>query len=106
MSYLRCDAHACGNNCRELCLLDQVQVDGRYAGERKDTRCESFTLRGADYSNVIQRNSAPRPETEISCGAATCVYNRDGRCSAPSVDISGLGASDRAQTECSTFDRK
>ena len=106
MSYLRCDARGCSNNRAELCLLEQIQVDGRNARERKDTRCESFTLRGPDYSNAVERAFEPRPETEVSCGADSCVYNRDCRCHAPSVDIGGQGASDPAQTECRTFDKR
>lgn len=106
MSYLRCNARACTNNQRELCIREGIRVDGDDARQRKDTCCGSFTLRPETYSNVVERNCAAQPETDIACDAMTCSYNQDCKCTAPSVDISGSGASDSSQTQCSTFDRK
>ncbi len=106
MSYLRCNVRSCANNQNELCIREGIRVDGPTA-ERKDaTCCSSFTQRGENYSNVVARNSAAQPETDIQCDAVNCSYNKECRCFAPSVDISGSSANTSRETECSTFDCK
>ena len=106
MSYLRCNARNCSNNQNDLCIREGIQVDGATADTKNDTCCSSFTQRGENYSNVVSRNSQAQPETDIQCDAVNCSYNKECRCFAPSVDISGSGASTSRETQCSTFDCK
>ena len=106
MSYLRCNARHCANNKNELCVLNQIRVDGTFADCRDETCCGSFTQAAENYSNVVSRNSEPKPETEIGCDVRRCSFNKECRCSAPSVDISGSEACACGETRCSTFDLK
>ena len=106
MSYLRCNVRTCSNNQNDLCIREGIQVDGPTADNKDDTCCNSFTQRAENYSNVVSRNTAAEPETDIRCDAVNCSYNKDCKCAAPSVDISGAAASSCRETRCSTFDCK
>lgn len=106
MSYLRCNVRSCSNNQNDLCIREGIRVDGPTAERKDGTCCSSFTQRGENYSNVVACNSAAQPETDIQCDAVNCSYNKECRCFAPSVDISGASASTSRETECSTFDCK
>ncbi|MBR5537376.1 MAG: DUF1540 domain-containing protein [Clostridia bacterium] len=106
MSYLRCNVRTCSNNQNDLCIREGIRVDGPAADTKDDTCCCSFTQRGENYSNVVARNSAAQPETDIRCDAVNCTYNKEFKCIAPSVDISGSAASASRETRCSTFDCK
>lgn len=106
MSYLRCNARNCSNNQNDLCIREGIQVDGATADTKNDTCCSSFTQRGENYSNVVSRNSQAQPETDIQCDVSNCSYNKDYKCMAASVDISGVAACTSRETQCSTFDCK
>ena len=96
----------CSNNQNDLCIREGIRVDGPTADSKDDTCCNSFTQRGENYSNVVARNSAAEPETDIQCDAVNCSYNKEYKCMAPSVDISGSAATTVRETRCSTFDCK
>jgi hypothetical protein len=81
-------------------------VKGPTADTKNDTCCNSFTQRGENYSNVVSRNSQAQPETDIQCDVINCSYNKDLKCAAASVDISGSTACTSRETQCSTFDCK
>lgn len=106
MSYLRCNVRSCSNNQNDLCIREDIRVDGAFADSKSDTCCNSFTQRGESYSNVVARNTRAEPETDIRCDVVNCSYNRDLKCSSASVDISGAGACSCGETQCSTFDCK
>ena len=106
MSYLRCNVRSCSNNQNELCIREGIKVDGPNADNKSDTCCNSFTQRGENYSNVVSRNSQAQPETDIQCDVINCSYNKDLKCAAASVDISGSTACTSRETQCSTFDCK
>ena len=106
MSYLRCNVRTCSNNQNDLCIREGIQVDGPTADNKDDTCCNSFTQRAENYSNVVSRHTSAEPETAIQCDAVNCSYNKEYKCMAPSVDISGSAASTSLETCCSTFDCK
>ena len=106
MSYLRCNVRSCSNNQNELCIREGIKVDGPSADTKSDTCCNSFTQRAENYSNVVSRHTAAEPETDIQCDAINCSFNKDFKCMAPSVYISGAHASMAKETQCSTFDCK
>ena len=106
MSYLRCNARNCSNNQNELCIRERLRVDSATADTKNATCCNSFTQRGENYSNVVSRNSQAQPETDIQCDVINCSYNKDLKCAAASVDISGSTACTSRETQCSTFDCK
>ena len=78
MSYLRCTARRFSNNQHDLCIREGIQVGG----------------------------SSAEPETDIDCDVVNCSYNKDYKCAAASVDISGSSACTCRETQCSTFDSK
>ena len=106
MSYLRCNVRTCSNNQNDLCIREGIRVDGPTADSKDDTCCNSFTQRAENYSNVVSRHTSAEPETAIQCDAVNCSYNKEYKCMAPSVDISGSAASTSRETRCSTFDCK
>lgn len=106
MSYLRCSARHCTNNQNDLCIRESIRVEGASADRKNDTCCESFTRRAENYSNVVARNTSAQPETDIHCDVRSCSYNRECKCSAPSVDIGGVSACTCKETQCSTYDSK
>ena len=106
MSYLRCNARNCSNNQNDLCIREEIKVDGATADTKSDTCCNSFTQRGESYSNVTSRATSAEPETDIDCDVVNCSYNKDYKCADASVDISGSSACTCRETQCSTFDSK
>ena len=106
MSYLRCNARHCSNNQNDLCIREDIRVEGATADRKNDTCCDSFTRRAENYSNVVARNTSAQPETDIQCDVCSCSYNKDCKCTAPSVDISGVSACTCKDTQCSTYDSK
>lgn len=106
MSYLRCNASNCSYNQNDLCVREGIRVDGASADCKHDTCCNSFSQRSGSYTNSVGGGTTARPETDIDCDVRKCSYNKDCKCHASSVDISGSGACTCRETQCSTFDCK
>ena len=102
MTELKCRATTCSNNCRHLCALTAIHVDGSTACKPCETCCGSFTPAMTSTTNAVGHTDV-RPETRIKCHARECVYNKDMMCAADSVQISGAGADRSGDTECATF---
>lgn len=102
MTQLKCSADTCVNNCSGLCALNGIQVDGSTACCCSETSCGSFSPKTDAFTNSVN-NMDVKPETRIQCHARECVYNKDMRCSADSIRISGHGADRCGDTECATF---
>ena len=81
-----------------------IMVGGKHADTTEGTCCESFVpVKGDSYTNTTKHPSAT---ISIDCEAVKCVYNKNYKCVADHVDISGMGAVDSKGTECSTFKEK
>ena len=107
MSYLQCSVRRCANNQNDLCVREEIRVDGAAAAGRGDTSCRSFALRPESYENAAAQAFGAEPETDIVCEAMHCVFNEECRCRAPSVDIGGGPAAHSTRdTQCCTFDSK
>lgn len=103
MTQLNCSVIHCMSNRDGCCCRPEIQVGGANATELQQTCCESFrsTREGAtnamDYSHV--NKTMP-----IRCEATNCIYNKDYRCDAKKIQVSGQSAEKMDQTCCETFE--
>ena len=100
MTSLKCSVSNCVHNCEHLCEMNTIEVKGRDATDACSTCCSTF--RDEDGAT---RNSASdaKLETNIDCSAEACKYNKNLKCYAEQISISGAGASNSEKTECATF---
>lgn len=104
MAELKCSVTNCGYNNENCCCKGDITVGGKCACTSDETCCESFRDSQRDsYMNALDR---PCKTISIDCEATNCVYNKDLRCYADHVDISGCGAADCKETLCNTFKEK
>lgn len=103
MVKLHCGARNCANNRDDLCVLEDIRVDGCEACREDQTCCLSFRARGVSYENAAGEPVRAVPETEIACDAARCVHHCGCGCGAASVRVGGDGACDCRETACETF---
>ena len=104
MAKLECSVRNCFYNEDKYCSKGDIMVGGKDATTSRYTCCESFRERKGDTaSNAVCH---PKKEIVIGCQACNCVYNKDEKCSADCVDISGNNACDCKETECKTFNCK
>ena len=104
MPELRCDVHSCAHNKNMYCDLDKIEVGGSNAKTSKDTSCNSFVERKeGTYSNSMKEASA---KASIDCKATTCTYNKEYKCYAGKIDVSGNAACRKDETCCSSFQCK
>jgi hypothetical protein len=101
MPRISCSAHSCVYNTDNCCSLTNVNVGGTGAKKACDTCCDSFV----EMDKKAENNCADCAcsFSEIDCAAKKCVYNKEGACSAATIQVSGVGAVDCNQTECDTF---
>lgn len=101
MTKLDCNVTSCIHNADNCCCKQAIVVDGCHAKDCCDTCCGSFDEnRDGTFTNLFK---TPEKRLEIDCEAVNCIYNEQHRCQAEHVGISGNGASQAGQTECSTF---
>lgn len=107
MPALVCSAKNCMYNNAMYCTKGDIEVTGEAANVCEDTSCSSFTDRTCDSAkNSVGTCASASMNTDIDCDAGSCAYNKDRRCSADHVDISGASAYRSDQTECVTFTEK
>ncbi len=104
MSRISCNVHTCAHNVQNGCDLNHVSIGGMDAKKSGQTCCDSFTERTSSAQNAVCGCGCG--ENEIACKAEKCYYNEHGCCSALSVDVNGIGATEKNRTECETFVRK
>ncbi len=106
MSDLICSASSCINYEHGLCARPVIQIDGDDAKKSRDTFCHSFSHRFSETQNQVFSGWFADKNTDIRCSAEECIFNRESRCAADDVEISGAGASESGETECVTFRKK
>ena len=87
------------------CVDQGTTPDGETVGST-DSTTVAETPDGTDPDSDPESETSAEPETAIQCDAVNCSYNKEYKCMAPSVDISGSAASTSRETRCSTFDCK
>lgn len=101
MTNLECNVKNCMHNSDNCCCKRAITVEGREAGQARETCCASFDEnRGGAFTNLFK---TPETRLEISCDAVKCIYNEDNRCRAERIGITGEGANQCGDTKCSTF---
>lgn len=105
MAILNCTVGNCHYNKNNLCSLDSIHVEGSEATVAAATACGSFKERTNDsYSNMA--GCCPSKTASIDCGAVHCTYNKECKCHAGQIHVSGPNAHQSADTQCSTFEDK
>lgn len=101
MTKLKCSVMNCFYNEDRLCSKGDIMVDGNGAKSPEGTCCTSFKER----KDGSVRNSVGHAgqNIDVDCKACNCVHNKDCKCKADSIGISGSGACDCRETACSTF---
>ena len=103
MTSLKCSAHNCCYNKNSLCSRGSISVEGADARYADDTACESFR---AQEEGSVKNAADPCCGCEtvnIDCKAHNCTYNEHCKCTAASINVSGVNAHRCCDTKCDTF---
>lgn len=107
MVNLECNVDSCIYNQRERCAKGAISVQGREAMTMCDTCCGSYEKKTGDAATDSYLSGCgctePKSNIQVGCEAAHCMYNDNMKCGAEKIGISGYGACDCEETECSTF---
>lgn len=101
MNDLSCGVRTCAYNSHNLCMRDNIKVEGANAMTKNATFCSSF-----DENKERAKASCDceaKKDTNIACDAVKCAYNESHMCTAKHVDVSGSHAMLSSETECATF---
>ena len=102
MTQLDCNATECRYNREKLCCRTGITVEGSTAQKVEDTYCGNFEV-GKDGC-CINAVGEPDGRTQITCDARTCLYNKECKCTAGSVDI--INSTGVGETACGSFQMK
>lgn len=102
MPNLNCGVGNCAYNQNDMCSLNLIKVNGTFANHSGATCCGSFVEKGG-FTNAATSMGPAESQTMVSCEAEKCCYNKDCKCNAESVAISGDYATHQDNTDCSTF---
>lgn len=102
MPKLRCSAQNCIHNAQECCCRGEIKVGGEGAEHSEHTCCSNFyeNQGGAQNAAVSQE---PTVQMEVACEAQNCTHNKDCKCHADCIDVSGYNACHCDDTCCSSF---
>lgn len=113
---LTCNATNCVHNLGGLCSANKIEIAGNRAITSTSTQCSTFNEKGflnafMNMTNInipgeikqIIRNDGIYMYPTVACNAVKCIYNKDERCEADRLVISGANAMDTEGTYCETF---
>ncbi|MEG2288600.1 MAG: DUF1540 domain-containing protein [Clostridium sp.] len=103
MVLLECSVQNCVNNNRNHCCLNEITVSGATTYQSENTNCENFINKSKALTNSISEGN---PYTNINCRAKHCIYNKDFKCNADSIIVSGYTSETSEDTQCSNFSYK
>ena len=101
MPALRCSATKCVYNKEQLCSRDGIQVGGENARTMDQTCCASFQER-TGTTNAMESGYG-KDNVQVGCKACECSFNKNQKCEAGSINITGSNACQCEETCCSTF---
>ncbi len=99
MPRLSCSVSNCAHNTDMCCSLNHVEIDGAGAHRADSTCCQDFV----ESSGATNCAGCANPTVDVGCEATNCAHNCDCKCQAASIDVSGMGATNCAMTQCSSF---
>lgn len=102
MTRVRCQVEGCSHNASGMCYANGVSVCGGLAENRDETHCSSF-LDKAIYSSLTSNMATGGDCDRIACSVMSCFYQKNGACSAESIEIGRSGAGRYEETMCNTF---
>lgn len=102
MARIRCHAETCSHNSASICYANGINVAGEMAHEKQETCCSSFLDRTI-YSSLTNNTATGGDCDRIACDVTSCVYQKNGDCSAEEIEVSGQGANGYLETQCNTF---
>lgn len=102
MPNLSCGVDKCTYNQNDMCSLNTIKVNGSFAKQSKTTCCGSFVEKGG-FTNAAVDVGEAEPATSVDCEAEKCCHNKNLKCHAESIDISGDYAQNQESTNCATF---
>ena len=103
MAKLSCSVNNCCHNSSNYCCNNEIKVGGKKANSPSSTCCESFQEMTEAFTNNVQ---TPNPSLNVKCEATNCIHNSDCSCSANSISIDGISASNSDDTQCVSFAKK
>lgn len=101
MTRLDCTVDSCLFNCERCCCKDNIQVEGDKARHSRDTCCVSFRERRGDMT--LSGANVPTKNTDVTCLAEECTFNKNCHCQARHIGIAGGSAITCRDTECASF---
>ena len=104
MPLLVCSAMTCVYNKGQYCSKGDIMVGGKEAETPQQTCCESFIARSENQATSSM--GTPSQKIDVDCKACHCQYNKDCKCTASQIDITGAAANHSEQTECGTFNTR
>lgn len=104
MTTLGCNVNSCTHNKENCCCLNSIHVHGMSACKTDETSCGSYYEK--DKETAKNSMESPKISLSISCDATNCVFNEEKLCSADTITISGVCATDSSETVCASFQNK
>lgn len=102
MAKVRCQAETCSHNASGICYANGISVCGGLAEEGKQTSCSSF-LDKTIYSSLTNNTATGGDCDRIACSVMSCFYQKNGACSAETIEVGGARAGSYQETMCNTF---
>ena len=102
MTNLDCDVINCVYNKDASCVRKNIEVEGDSARFASETCCGSFEQRRSGCSTCNSTQEVCK-DTDVTCEAVECRFNKSKKCSANHIGISGRHADNMRETECARF---
>jgi len=106
MTDLECNVNSCVYNCSNLCSRNSINVGGTNADKKAQTCCTSYQKRPENDTYNSIRSQLAQPQTEITCSAYKCVFNKTGKCDADDICVDCCSTCDpccESETQCASF---
>lgn len=110
MSEIKCSAQACGYNKNRICNKKRIKVEGLFSRSKLGTFCQSFKntmtehVTKEEIAQDMFDSIIDEPiDVIISCSANYCVHNKNAKCYATDIKVTGSNAKYRSETECDSF---
>jgi hypothetical protein len=100
MSKVNCTVTNCFYNKTNGCTASAINVDGEKASESRFTNCATFI---EQKPGIVSSAGKPQQNSQISCVASNCMYNKNQRCNSDDILVNGKNAKGPVETCCSTF---
>ncbi|MFR5335004.1 MAG: DUF1540 domain-containing protein [Blautia producta] len=105
MPALSCTAKTCVYNKNEYCSKGDILVDGDTAKTADETCCRSFVEKKGSAKNSVDTGCGCKT-IAVDCKACECTFNKQEKCHADKITITGTSACKCDETCCGSFQRQ